>query len=601
MIPVEKWQRDLQVYQSVNSTFILEGNVHDQQPWVYEDDGTCDTFDLPSFLRRYLADEGYSVVALYNRIDGFYSVTGLTCEDSCAFEKNCSIDQATITVRTEMQNASQSTAIVLNLANTLCRSATNPSETEVENFSRLLLASQELVQAPSVKDGSPLNNHLFLIVDKVSDIPTWFYLNNPYVRTLNIPTPEKEARLALIKTRINCIQSVELLNTDEVERIEAEFSELTDGLSILELHGIISLCDQRGFTVNQLRQAIKLFRFGEVQSHWDKIEKRKITNIVEYLSAHVKGQKEAIKKASDVITRAVCGLTGIQGGSSTRPRGILFFAGPTGTGKTELAKKIAELVFGDESFLTRFDMSEYQQPHSDQKLLGAPPGYVGYSEGGQLTNAIKRKPFSVLLFDEIEKAHPSILDKFLQILEDGRITDSAGETAYLSECLIIFTSNLGVVHEDVLTHEKIQTITPEMSYSEIEEALLSAIKTYFKYTIQRPELLNRIGDNFVVFDFIRQEAAQQILELKVNTAKATLLQDKGIILQLSKPYQDFLQQKANTNFTDGGRGISNIVETYISNQIGYIMRNEGLIGDQFEVVLEAFNEETGTPKYSFAK
>ena len=124
--------------------------------------------------------------------------------------------------------------------------------------------------------------------------------------------------------------------------------------------------------------------------------------------------------------------------------GLMFFAGPTGVGKTEMAKAIAAFLFGDESFCIRFDMSEYAQEHSDQKLFGAPPGYVGYEEGGQLTNKLKANPFCVLLFDEIEKSHPKILDKFLQVLEDGRMTDSRGEIVYFSEAIIIFTSNFNI-------------------------------------------------------------------------------------------------------------------------------------------------------------
>lgn len=134
-----------------------------------------------------------------------------------------------------------------------------------------------------------------------------------------------------------------------------------------------------------------------------------------------------------MVKRAVTGLSGLQGSSHTRPKGVLFFAGPTGTGKTESGKDACGAAFGDDSCCIRFDMSEYSQSHSDQKLLGAPPGYVGYEAGGQLTNAVRNAPFSILLFDEIEKAHPSVMDKFLQILEDGRMTDRSRGTQCISQ------------------------------------------------------------------------------------------------------------------------------------------------------------------------
>ncbi|MDE6472938.1 MAG: AAA family ATPase, partial [Ureaplasma sp.] len=170
----------------------------------------------------------------------------------------------------------------------------------------------------------------------------------------------------------------------------------------------------------------------------------------------------------------------------------MFFAGPTGTGKTELSKSIAEFIFGDEKRIIRFDMSEFNHEHSDQRLIGAPPGYVGYDSGGELTNKVKENPFSVLLFDEIEKAHNKILDKFLQILEDGRLTSSQGEIIDFSQTFIIFTSNIGANNANI-----------NSSFDDLEKYFINEVKKYFYEELQRPEILNRISEkNIVAFNFI---------------------------------------------------------------------------------------------------
>ena len=246
---------------------------------------------------------------------------------------------------------------------------------------------------------------------------------------------------------------------------------------------------------------------------------------------------------------------------------MLFFAGPTGTGKTELAKAVASALFDSDQAYLRFDMSEFSAAHSADRLVGAPPGYVGYEAGGELTSAVRENPFRVILFDEIEKADKGILDKFLQVLEDGRLTDGQGVTTYFSECVLIFTSNLGVQRTDPDTKEREWIVEPGTLYKELEATVKDNVKKHFEQVIGRPELMNRIGGNVVVFDFISTPIAERIFDLQVGNIQRQLAQGHQLALEIEDSARRELLDHCTRDKWNGGRGIGMVLETHLINPL----------------------------------
>ena len=314
---------------------------------------------------------------------------------------------------------------------------------------------------------------------------------------------------------------------------------------------------------------MQCYKVGVTENPWKKDYLReRIADALPFIEERVRGQRPAVTKTIDILMRSVMGLTGAQARSGgNRPRGVLFFAGPTGVGKTELAKTLTQLIFGDERAYIRFDMSEFAEEHTGARLLGAPPGYIGYDAGGELTNAVREKPFSVVLFDEIEKAHPRILDKFLQILEDGRLTDGRGETAYFSEAILVFTSNLGIYVED--EHgQRVQNVQPGDAHEVVEARVRDAIQDYFKFQLSRPEILNRIGDNIVVFGFITPEIGAQIFDgMLRNVVQPRARRAQGRPRDRRPTCSDRLRELCTRTSSNGGRGIGNQLESLFVNPL----------------------------------
>ncbi len=282
-------------------------------------------------------------------------------------------------------------------------------------------------------------------------------------------------------------------------------------------------------------------------------EREKLLHLEDELHKRIVGQDEAIRAVADAVRRSRAGLQ-----DPKRPIGSFIFLGTTGVGKTELAKALAEFLFDDETMMTRIDMSEYQEKHSVSRLVGAPPGYVGYDEGGQLTEAIRRKPYSVVLFDEIEKAHPDVFNILLQVLDDGRLTDNKGRTVNFKNTIIIMTSNLGSQYIE----EQLKGLTAQNKERLVEETK-NKVVDMLKKTI-RPEFLNRI-DDIIMFLPLDKEQVQQIVRLQIGGIKK-MLAGNGIDLELTDKAIDFL---ATVGYEPefGARPVKRAIQTYVLNDL----------------------------------
>ena len=310
-----------------------------------------------------------------------------------------------------------------------------------------------------------------------------------------------------------------------------------------------------------IKEEVTAEDIADVVSRWTGIPVNKmlqserdiLLNLEQELHLRVVGQEEAIAAVSDAVRRSRAGLQ-----DPKRPIGSFIFLGTTGVGKTELAKALADYLFDDESLMTRIDMSEYQEKHSVSRLIGAPPGYVGYDEGGQLTEAVRRKPYSVVLFDEIEKAHPDVFNILLQVLDDGRLTDNKGRTVNFKNTIIIMTSNLGSSYIQS-QFEKINDENREVIVEETKKEVMSMLKK----TI-RPEFLNRI-DETIMFLPLNKEEIEQIVMLQIGGIK-NMLADNGITLQMTDEAIRFI---AGTGYDPefGARPVKRAIQRYLLNDL----------------------------------
>ncbi len=543
---------------------IVEGNVGD----VYLI-GT-QLYGIKDALRKVLSDAGFMDIVIWDRVSGLQGDTGrLKLVDDPDTTEGDDYDLGDINLPTAdasgsckepadmfalvhrtMSDDSRQTAFILDWSEYLFSGSGQLDESDRKGLTLIGESLRNIVPRYNAKKRQ---SAVVIVTSKASMVPLSFYSNNPEVSIVTLSRPDMDERRAMMR-RVS--PGFQLSDEDDIGSSK-RFEDYVDMLNDFTNREIIQLAnmsrEENGLTFDKL---FYLFRYGEKENPWEKLDPNKVRRMKKILKERVIGQDQAVDHVYDTIVKAFMGLTGMHKSSSrSMPKGVFFFVGPTGVGKTELSKALAKFLFGDDSACIRFDMSEYSQENSDQKLIGAPPGYVGFEEGGQLTNAIREKPFSVVLFDEIEKAakpNPRILDIFLQILEDGRLTDNRGETTYFSDTVIIFTSNLGAAE-----------VRNSTDRDAVAEEFVKIVKDYFDNELKRPEILGRIGyENIVPFNFINDpDFARNILKSKIAPVQAGIKEKYGIDLKIrnERSFQDYILGGADVS--KGGRDILNALDS----------------------------------------
>ena len=395
-----------------------------------------------------------------------------------------------------------------------------------EAHHRVTITDQAIVAAANLSDRYISDRHL---PDKAIDLIDEAG-SRMVMRRMKTPPDYKELENDLSRVRKEKEQAIENQKFEQAAKLRDQEKALEERKKIKEAEwkaegiDLFDEVDEEGIAeVLALWTGIPVYKLTEEET-------AKLLRMEEELHKRVISQEDAIKAVSQAIRRTRAGLK-----DPKRPSGSFIFLGPSGVGKTELAKTLAEFLFGDESHLIQLDMSEYMEKHTVSRLVGSPPGYVGYEEGGQLTEAVRRKPFSVVLFDEIEKAHPDVFNALLQILEDGRLTDAQGRTVDFKNTVIIMTSNLGTAD---LRKASIgfQKSSEAVTYEKMKEKVAEALKQHF-----RPEFLNRIDDTIVFHELTRAEVTQ-IVDLMSKRLKDQLA-SQGLTLELTQEAKLLLAEK----------------------------------------------------------
>ena len=562
------------------------------------------TFD--SALHQYLADAGFAVVLHFNPTDGLQLANPAMSDAYCRawaglvpVQQGAShLDQQGASPLNRL-NVPGDTAGALQTIHGMVRQTVVPVAVVISFFDKItadpehhaadevnwLVRLNQIFRDASFasKQSAPgLRNTVIGVATRLTNVPSWLYVDNPRLSMVTVGKPNSRERRHWIETRLSEFHGI----TNEVspERRKALVEELaisTEGMSNYDISLLPRISCAEKIGLESATELVRAARYGKKEDPWRDLDRTRLVAAEPLLSKRVMGQEAAVAHVVAALQRAWVGI-GL-GGARARggpPKGVFFFVGPTGVGKTELSKALAEWVFGDDDRLKVFDMAEYGAKEAGERLAGSPPGYVGYERGGQLTNHVLADPFTVILFDEFEKADSSVYDKFLGILEEGRLTDGRGMTANFDQAMLVFTSNIG----SGPLMKRLGDVSAELpSYEEVRSLYLKAVRDYFAIDLKRPELLGRFGENIIVFDLLRPALVVQLCHKLLGELRDNAMRERRIVLAIDEAgITKWLggQMRKPENLEKGGRGLRELVEAAIVRPLCTYVSAENVARDE---------------------